>query len=171
MNNVMIDISTLDLVPTSAIIEIGAVIFDDDFIIHGDFHTFICPICVYDEEFSVSKSTTDYWKSAYPDRLDKVMNSEIQLHKALLDFNEFIYKSDVDLFWCQDKSFDIAILNHAYSVTNQRPLWKSYNTVELSTLLKVANQKRVTINVQSKTNTCIDNCLGQVEALKNLLSV
>jgi hypothetical protein len=115
IRRVMIDIETLDTLPTAMILSIGAVAFDPENRSDSPDQAFYRLIDVSRAPVGTINPQTVLWwfqqneiaKSA----LTKAANADIET--VLVDLSDFIHKSDTEV-WASPATFDIPILEHAY---------------------------------------------------------
>ena len=115
MNHIMIDLETLDTVPSSIILSIGAVYFDSG----GLGREFYLPIKLEGQEKRTwSVDTLLWWMNQSEDaRKATFLNNEaVLLHDALIKLANFIFSFNNDhvLIWSNGPDFDAAILQDAY---------------------------------------------------------
>lgn len=130
MNNnekhVFLDIETLGVRNTSAVVQIGAVIMDNQANI---LNTFECNIDIDDasEHGTRDKSTMTWWRKQSAEARKAVFGKDlprVSLEVALLQLAEFIATlNGVYYVWGNSPSFDCAILNNAYSKVGLKTPW------------------------------------------------
>lgn len=130
MNDVMIDLETLDLRPSSAILSIGAVRFD----IHQPGHigyrleTHISIQSNMDFGRTISADTLAWWmQQTDAAKLDAFANDarNAALDRVLMKLNTFLAVED--RVWGNGAAFDNAILADAYRSCKIKPTWSYKN--------------------------------------------
>jgi hypothetical protein len=125
MNNVMIDIETLDTAPTSIILSIGAVYFDSI----GLGKEFYQPVTLASQENRTWSASTLLWWMTQNEEARKAAylnESAISLYNALQELGSFIESSD-NLIWTNGPDFDATILQDAYRQLGLVVPWKYSN--------------------------------------------
>lgn len=119
--HVMVDIETLDVVPSAVILSIGATTLDPDY-----------PIAFYSElavstqfERTRSEGTIEWWsKQTIP-----MPQGTIDIVIALADFKKYLSALRAEpIIWCKGTDFDTAILANAYAQYKIPLPWK-YNAI------------------------------------------
>lgn len=124
MNNVMIDLETMDTASTAAIVSIGAVKFDKDGI-SDEFYSIIDLADCVQHGLTMSPSTVQWWISQ-PNKSDTFDGNKSKLlSSALLKFGGWI--PDNARVWGNGSDFDNAILRNAYNACSLSVPWKYYN--------------------------------------------
>lgn len=124
MNNLMLDLETLDNTPTAAIVAIGAVRFDRS----GLGAKFYRPISIEgqtDHGLTIGADTLAWWMRQSDDARAVFHSEHRLLWSALVDFEHFI-NPDV-LIWGNGADFDNAILAHAFAALDIAQPWKFWN--------------------------------------------
>ena len=136
MNHLMLDLETLDNLPTSVILSIGAVFFDP---ITGklgrEFYRVIDAQTAIDAGLTVSASTVYWWMKQTQEARETLFREDNlePLRSALVDFVEFT-ETEMECnvkhirLWGNDPSFDNAILrhaNHKLKVELKIPFWNT----------------------------------------------
>jgi hypothetical protein len=127
LDNIMVDLETMDSKPTSAITAIGAVIFNPTTGEYGDkFYTRVDLQSSMDAGLSVSGSTFNWWLTQSEDARKEIVKQGVPLKNALYDFAQFFPHGNMKV-WGNGASFDNAILQNAFA--NQKMLlpWKFWN--------------------------------------------
>ena len=163
MNDVMIDLETLDTLPTTVVLSIGMVEFNpENGTIDKD-----GGVCLYpnlqeqlDMGRTVSGNTMEWWmkqgdearKSTFNVRRKSVTETCGELRK----FFSFMQRPMV---WGNGSIFDIAILEHFMGYT-QIP-WKFYNVMDTRTLWRVHPYDK---NKKGETaHTALEDAIAQAE--------
>ena len=128
MNDVMIDIETLDTRPTAVILSIAAVRFDsmtqaplgESFQCHVDIDSNL------KWGRTISGSTLLWWLGQDEEARRSVTDATtIPLGEALHQLRSFI--KDTDRVWSNGASFDVAILSDAYRAAGTDTPWRFWN--------------------------------------------
>lgn len=129
MRDLMVDLETMDNKPTSAIVSIGAVFFDKTGIGAQFYKRVDLQSCI-NSGLTVSGDTIMWWlKQSDQARLELARPAE-ELRQVLEDLHKFMVKhcDRKNLrVWGNGASFDNAILQNAYSVTQMPLPWEFWN--------------------------------------------
>lgn len=119
--HVMVDIETLDVIPSAQILSIGATTLDPDYPT-----TFYTELDVSTQfERTRSQGTIEWW-STQPIPMPQGMTF---IQDALEGFSKFLSALRPEpIIWCKGTDFDTAILSHAYAQHKLTLPWK-YNSV------------------------------------------
>lgn len=135
MQDVMIDVETLDTRPSTVLLSIGAVRFDIEKpeVIGDTFHVHIDIDSCLAAGRTVSGSTILWWLDQSDEARRKITQAErVPLHRALLQLTTFV--NEKDRIWGNGASFDNSILSDAYrSVGLQQP-WRYWGDMCYRTL-------------------------------------
>lgn len=143
--DIMVDIETLDTLPTAAITQIGAFAFN----LAGG------PGCFADEAFSIritpdltkrtaSFATIQFWmKQSEEARASVFGGASVLLAAALAQFKEwYVAQGDVVRVWAMPPSFDIAILENAMQAEYVKPPWAYNHPRCVRTLADIAGARK-----------------------------
>ena len=152
----MIDLETLDVLPTAVVLTIGGVKFDPNSIKETTQH-FYYRFNV-DEQLSkgrtTSKSTLDWWATQEQSVVDEALgdHDRTPVLSVLKKLNKCCV--GVDTIWCQGPAFDIVILedmfrqyDHAY------PFWK-IKTVEHCSHYVRRSRKEIKFEAHNALEDC-----------------
>lgn len=130
---IMVDLETLDTLPSAHILSIGAVAM------HNPDLTFYRVLGTKEQFRSVSNSTLDWWCQQNQTAQDEVLiEVDASLKTALEELTDFILTSGANLIWSHGDDFDCTILAHAYRQCGMQPPWKFWNTRDTRTLIDTA---------------------------------
>lgn len=140
----MLDLETLDTIPTASILSIGAVIFDplrvqtpEELINYG----FYCNVdCSMHTEFTESQDTKDWWQRQKPEVYNSLMVNRIPVAEALHALMCYITNHPYKIVttWANSPSFDLNIIRHACSVTKIPFPLQYWSERDLRTLKAIA---------------------------------
>ena len=130
LRHAMIDLETLDLVPSARIVSIGIVMFDPRFNAVGDKY-----YVELDHKAQINRTkdpkTVKWWKQQ-PPAVQKALKGTELLQDALEDIMFFL-PEDV-MVWGNGSIFDIAIMEHAYREHELEIPWKFWNVMDMRTI-------------------------------------
>lgn len=168
-HNLMVDIETLNNINTSAIISIGAVIFDPEskhveerkFHVNIDFEDAL-------KYGTYSDDTVDFWarqsEAATATLFDPTPGT---LLEALEAFDKYIgsWKPKPKWIWGCSPSFDVANLRHAYNQFDRKfpfIFWKEMDVRTLKNLLP----KETKPIMEGNAHTAVDDCVHQCKIVQ-----
>jgi hypothetical protein len=166
----MVDLETLGVRPTSAIISIGACKFDPNtFAITDVFHQVISRESLSEyPEFTVDQSTIDWWENQTDEAKAASYSNKDGRHikSVLIDFAEFAHK-DAEV-WGNGSDFDNVLLAHAYNVTGVPLPWKFWNNRCYRTM---KNQfPEVAFSRQGTHHNAMHDAISQAKHLMRILA-
>ena len=147
LRHAMIDLETLDTIPSSKIVAIGAVIFDPRYgkISDDKFYVLVDHKLQTGDRTS-SPDTVKWWKSQSPE-VRKQLKGTTSLADALEDLS-FWLPNDCKV-WGNGATFDISILEDAYRQLNIDIPWKFWNVRDCRTVLDMYESARGGFNKKS----------------------
>lgn len=136
----MIDIETLSTKPTACILSIAAARFDESKI-HDEFKVNIDPKTCRDLGLSIDKETVAWWKE-HPEAMTLLKQNQKPIDEALNAFTDW-FGTDKNkyLVWSHGITFDLVILENAFSLLNIPVPWKFYKTACVRTLVNLSGIK------------------------------
>jgi exodeoxyribonuclease VIII len=125
--NVMLDIETMGNKPTSAIIEIGACVFDSKRGITKKFDSMISLETCIDAGLTMDASTVLWWMKQKWDARKRYVGNEMAppIEIVLHRFREWM--PEKALVWGNGSDFDNVILTNAYRAIGQVRPWPDYH--------------------------------------------
>lgn len=136
-SSVMIDLETEDLLPTSQIKAIAAVVFDREGPTDSPFCENVSPTGQAEMGFTMGNSTQAFWKKPQnAEALESLSQNQIELKDALKKLSSFIRSYNITAFWANSPTFDCVILENAYracGISEEIP-WKFYQWKDVRTV-------------------------------------
>ncbi len=126
INEIMVDLETMDTKPTAAIVAIGAVAFCDGEI----FDEFYVNVSLQDNVDcgrTISGDTIMWWMSQSDAARGALKRDCSSLWAALHQFSGWLQANGVELVWGNGAAFDNVILEDAFRSVNHGLPWKFYN--------------------------------------------
>lgn len=161
MNNVMVDIETLDNKPTSAIVSIGAVMFGPNG--YDEYNTFYMVVdaqsCI-DAGLTLSADTISWWMKQSDQARSVFQQPAAHIANALVEFSKW-FPTGAKL-WGNGASFDNAILSNAYSALKLQQPWDFWNDRCYRTIAAMHDRRRFQQGVH---HNALDDAKSQVEHL------
>lgn len=187
MREMMIDIETLDVKPEAVVLQIGCVIFEDQFSEQRvmTFHERDYNLDVttqIEAGRTISWETLKFWMSQADDsRQSVIADDECEAYagnvqpnrklprwpawRALQEIDRLAVQYDVKAFWAKG-SFDFTILEHLASQCNPNKLpWTFRSKYDLRTLLSLAPHVKDLPRNILKQHTGMMDCHYQIEQL------
>lgn len=163
-HNLMVDIETLDDKNTSAIISIGAVVFDPESA-HVEERQFHVNIDFEDalRYGTYSESTIEFWERQPPEATATLFDPEpIGLEDALKAFDKYIasWKPKPKWIWGCSPSFDVANLRHAYSKFDRKFPYIFWKEMDVRTLKNLIPKEQKPV-MEGIAHTALDDCIFQ----------
>ena len=174
--NVMVDIETLGVKRDAVVLQIGAVVFDENFEIKEK----LCHNLSVDAQIACERSVETgalSWWFEQPQELQvSVILPSFDRDKISASVDSYRYFLGFDskaTFWSQG-SFDFDILEDLYSPLGGAP-WKYYQLRDLRSVMKFADMcgvdsKAIRDKAREGRNAhnALDDCLIQIEVLKGI---
>lgn len=134
----MIDLETLDVIPSATILTLGAVKFNpfDDSEPHSELYL---KISIDDQDKlgrTVSDSTIKWWSEQNPEIMEEAFNQEgsVTVEEALKQLNKWVV--GVDEIWGQGYGFDITMLEDMYRSVGKPIPWQFWEISDARTITK-----------------------------------
>lgn len=129
MNHMMVDLETLDTRPSTVILSIGAVIFDEHGILSD---TKFYRRCEWQHQLdngrTVCESTIKWWMQQSDAARQALLGDSVPLPVALGELADMYRNHNCDRIWANGTTFDISTLEHAYT-SAFRPIPWRYNAM------------------------------------------
>ena len=169
----MIDLETLDVLPTATILTIGAVKFDP----MGDMTNAEKLYIKVDIDScdaigsTVSPSTLEWWgqqsKEAQDDAFDP--NNRVSIEEALTQLYKFCWGAK--RVWSHGVGFDLIILEHYFRKIEKAVPWKFWEMRDTRTLFDIGiNPERATVTAHNALADALDQALGVQRVYRTLRS-
>lgn len=141
-NDVMIDLETTDILPTSAILTIGAIRFNlfgnsseaDDF---EELYIKVDLKSCLDIGMTMSANTMKWWSRQQPHIIKEAFegNSRVHIENAMMSLEKFCFNAD--RIWGHGSVFDIIICENAYRMLGMPIPWKYVNIRDTRTIFDI----------------------------------
>lgn len=140
-NHVMIDLETMGTVPGSAIVSIGAVIFDPRYnaITKQTFYAELDYLAQQYDDFALDPNTMAWWEEQSPKAREALLGLD-DLKEQLGELSKWL-PSDCKV-WGNGATFDISMLEHAYRVYKLPIPWKFWNVRDCRTIKDMFESSR-----------------------------
>jgi hypothetical protein len=161
----MVDIETLDTEPTSAILSIGAVMFDPngDGTIDAPFHqniTFESAL----EHGTFSESTVSWWEKQGDDAKASLFDpTPVELRVALVDFIRWAKKAKN--VWANSPSFDVIILRNACKECDLKWPFSPWVELDVRTLKNILPTNKKSM-FKGTSHNPVDDAMNQVKLVQ-----
>ena len=136
--NVMLDFETLDVCPTSRILSIGAVKFDETKILDE----FYITLSIKDksepwiDRLSISKDTMQWWMKQSPEILQSALTGGVPYRDGFKQFLDWYGNYSLPI-WSNSAAFDIAIAEHHCHQMKEVVPWKYWDQRCYRTIFKL----------------------------------
>ena len=176
LSDVMIDLETLDVLPTATIHTIGAVKFDP---FGDDLNEPTCEKLYIKVDIdscdaigsTVSPSTLEWWasqsKEAQEDAFDP--NNRISIEEAISQLYKFCWGAK--RVWSHGVGFDLIILEHYFRKIGKAVPWQFWEMRDTRTLFDIGiNPERATVTAHNALADALDQALGVQKVYRTLRS-
>jgi hypothetical protein len=176
LSDVMIDLETLDVLPTATILTIGAVKFDP---FGDDLNEPTCEKLYIKVDIdscdaigsTVSPSTLEWWasqsKEAQEDAFDP--NNRIGIEEAISQLYKFCWGAK--RVWSHGVGFDLIILEHYFRKIGKAVPWQFWEMRDTRTLFDIGiNPERATVTAHNALADALDQALGVQKVYRTLRS-
>jgi len=161
-NHVMIDLETMGLLPGSAIVSIGAVVFDPRLNRVSNKNTFYMELDWESQERHQDPNTLHWWGSRAP-IAKAALNGLEGLPEALTALSNWLPR-DAKV-WGNGATFDISMLEDAYRQQRLDIPWKFWNIRDCRTIKDMYESTRGGFNKKSGGNLhhALDDAIFQAQ--------
>lgn len=176
LSDVMIDLETLDVLPTATILTIGAVKFDPfgDDLNEPSCEKFYVKVDIDSCDAiggTVSPSTLEWWasqsKEAQEDAFDP--NNRIKIEDALNQLYKFCWGAK--RVWSHGVGFDLIILENYFRKIEKAVPWQFWEMRDTRTLFDIGiNPERATVTAHNALADALDQALGVQRVYRTLRS-
>jgi hypothetical protein len=176
LSDVMIDLETLDVLPTATILTIGAVKFDP---FGDDLNEPTCEKLYIKVDIdscdaigsTVSPSTLEWWasqsKEAQEDAFDP--NNRIGIEESISQLYKFCWGAK--RVWSHGVGFDLIILEHYFRKIGKAVPWQFWEMRDTRTLFDIGiNPERATVTAHNALADALDQALGVQKVYRTLRS-
>lgn len=168
----MLDIETLGSKTTSAMLSIGAVMFDINTGETGiEFHEHINLQDCLNQGFTVDRDTIMWWMKQSDDArkgiyektgspLKIVLKQFASYHNACKEVN-----NESPQIWGNGASFDVTILQHAYEKLNMEIPWNFYDVRDVRTVVMYHPEVKANMEFEGVKHDALADCKHQIKYL------
>lgn len=166
--DLMLDLETFDNVVTTAIVQIGAVVFDRDTgDIIDEFKADIDPQSCVDMGLTIGVDTIMWWlKQGDEARASITSTPRGHIKDVLANFNSFVAKYEPDPrkvnVWCH-ATFDFPIMQNTYKAVGIEPPWHYRSARDLRTLTDLSGVDIYAIRRTGTYHDALDDCRHQIK--------
>jgi len=162
--HLMLDLETLDKGPRSAVISIGACIFDANGIT-DTFKVNIKPESAKAFGMTVGKDTLNWWAKQSEEARQASLTKNVMADFGLQTFIDWVGKHRPDYIWAHGVVFDIVIIEHAFSCVAKTQPWSYGSVMDSRTLFNLFGIK--TKDLHSTANTTHHDALDDAKTQAN----
>jgi hypothetical protein len=141
-NHVMIDLETVDVIPTATILSIGAVRFDPNGneLENPEMEMLYMQLDIDTQAalgFTVSDSTIEWWAKQSPEAIKAAFEDgeRLTVIEAATQLHKFVWNADA--IWAQGIAFDIPMCEHLFLKAGLSVPWNFYDVKDSRTLFKL----------------------------------
>lgn len=176
LSDVMIDLETLDVLPTATILTIGAVKFDPfgDDLNEPNCEKFYVKIDIDSCDAiggTVSPSTVEWWASQSKEAQDDAFDpsNRISIEEALNQLYKFCWGAK--RVWSHGVGFDLIILENYFRKIEKAVPWQFWEMRDTRTLFDIGiNPERATVTAHNALADALDQALGVQRVYRTLRS-
>ena len=137
MNHVMLDLETLGTAPGSAILSIGAVVFDLDGALGASFYANIDGASCIDAGLKTDPQTVKWWRSQSLDAREALQLNKRPLSEVVADFGTWFSLNRGHCVWAQGANFDPPLWEAACRAIGKSPPWRYWNARDTRTVYDI----------------------------------
>lgn len=169
--DVMLDLETFDNLATTAIVQIGAVVFDRDTgNIIEEFKADVDPQSCIEVGLTIGVDTIMWWlKQSEEARASITSTPRGRIQEVLANFNSFITRHEPDPrkvnVWCH-ATFDFPIMQNAYKAIDKDPPWHYRSARDLRTLTDLAGTNIYAIRRKGTYHDALSDCKHQIKQFR-----
>lgn len=172
MDDVMVDLETLDTSVTAAILSIGACRFNETEIDNDGFYRAITIQSNIDEHRTISGNTLAWWVGQ-GDKAKRVFAdpAAVPLGQALDELRAWLgtpVEAKNKRVYGNGSNFDISILDHAYAAGGQTSPWEFYNVRCFRTLKSLPSARNVPKPENALAHNALFDAIAQAQHLQAL---
>ena len=174
--DIMIDLETLDVLPTATILTIGAVKFDPfgDDVNENKCEKFYVRVDVDSCDrigATVSQATLDWWSSQSQEAQNEAFDpaNRIPIEDAMTQLYKFCWGAK--RVWSHGAGFDVIILEHYFRKIGKAVPWQFWEMRDTRTLFDIGiNPERATVTAHNALADALDQALGVQKVYRTLRS-
>ena len=164
--DVMLDLETMGVSPTAAIIQIGACAFDIEVGVGDGFERTISLQSSLIYGGKLDQDTLDWWKKQPAEARKSVSIDADDIFSVLNDFTKWF--PDNPLIWSNGASFDVPVLHSAYNRLGLEPPWPYNRVRDTRTLWDLATTLAGwTKPHREVSHTALANAIAQAEDVQS----
>jgi len=164
-DRVMVDIETLGTETGSAILSIGAALFDVDGV-RETFHRSISLTSCQEAGLSIDAETLQWWLEQ-DEQAQGVLTGGDDLTRVLSEFGCWYRSHDVDEVWANSPSFDCEMLEHAFDIVGIKTPWEFYEERDFRTLKEL--HFAADVDQQGVEHDALDDAVYQAQVVAKTL--
>lgn len=173
MQDVMIDLETLGTAADSAILSLGAVVFDPatDKISDDAYYATISLDSNLSSGRTISQDTVSWWMKQSPGAQEIFHTKDkLPLSEVLEEFSDWLADKEYTV-WSNGADFDLPMLAHAYARAGMKVPWKYSNTRCFRTLKNLPGANKAKLPAQVNAHNALADAVWQAQALQAYYSV
>lgn len=163
--DLMIDIETLDVLPTSTILTIGAQGFDP-FSDKFSEATYYKRLTLDSQESrTINEDTVAWWGQQGEAAQEEALGEgpdRVDIVEALGELSKLAWKHD--RIWANGTTFDMVILENAMKQYGVTMPWKYWQVMDARTVYKLGNAPKL-----GNSHNALEDCVNQIDLLQKTL--
>jgi len=161
--HVMVDIETIDILPTAAILSIGAVRFNEKEIVDR-FYCNVNPSSCVKRGLSVNRDTIQWWSEQSEAARETLKVNPLPIEEALAKFAEWYTSTPVETIWGNGAAFDPPILDYAFRKCELVVPWKYWQIRCFRTIRELFPLEKE-ISFEGAVHNALDDAIYQTQML------
>lgn len=162
MSDLMIDIETLDVRPTSTILTIGAQGFDPFSDKFTDVTYYKRLTLDSQDGRTILDDTVEWWGNQAEDAQEEALGDgpdRVEIKEALTELSKIAWKHK--RIWANGITFDMVILENAFAQYEIPCPWKFWQVMDARTIYKITGAKPLGNN-----HNALADCVNQIDSLQ-----
>lgn len=164
--HLMIDIETLDIIPTSIVLSVGAVLFNKNNILEE----YYAPLNIFEQilkDRTMSQSTIDFWKKQNDEA--KNIGTSVNNVKTCLTILSDLVNNYEELeqvkVWGKGPHFDVSIIESLMRDFDVNIPWKFWNVRDVRTFMEYKNVRKP--KDQGVAHNALDDAIYQAKIIQS----
>lgn len=167
MEHLMIDLETLATTADAAIVSIGAVKFNEDEIDDKGFYAVISLESNMEQGRCINPATLRWWMQQSNAARAVFSEPSDSLEEVLVLFEDWVDHENY-FIWSNGASFDIPVMEHAFSYCGVDIPWKFWNHRCFRTMKNLAKGKQAKAVVPAIAHNALSDAVAQAQTLQNI---
>jgi len=167
MPDMMLDIETLGTTPGSAVLSVGAVLFDlRSCEVLGDWHVRLRPESCEAAGLTASPATVAWWIRQDEAARAEAFGGAWDLREAAEAFVDLWGATLPGAVWARGPEFDLPIWGAAMRAAGVEPPWRYHQARDVRTVLDWCGVDRESVPREGVAHSALDDCMHQIACLR-----